>query len=137
MEFVLNTVWFLVAAAAMVLLLPRWDRAGRGSNLTRDLLLLSCLAALLFPVISMTDDLHAQQMAFEEASTNQKRLLKATDQCRAPWGDHYAPALPSILSSQNPLTSAVDVPVDEPQHVVSAAASCRASGRAPPSVSHP
>jgi hypothetical protein len=134
MEMALNAVWLLVAVAAMVWL-PRWRRAPRDGSRARDLLVVVCFAALLFPVISMTDDLQALQMASEEAPSNHKRLLRAADPRGACLGNHCAPALTLIFALQNPTRSAIDLLVSEPQPLVSSLSLCRASGRAPPFIS--
>jgi peptidoglycan/LPS O-acetylase OafA/YrhL len=55
-ELILNLVWAAIAIMAIVLA-PRRDR--------RTLAALACVIALLFPIISVSDDLHADATLFE------------------------------------------------------------------------
>ncbi len=77
MELLLNLLWLMLALPA--LLIWRHDRSsGRnlsGSYRSRSFLLLGCLLALLFPVVSATDDLHALRPEIEEAIST-KRIVK-------------------------------------------------------------
>lgn len=63
MELFLNLAWLLVAGALVYL----WvDGGGRGnSNWRSQLIVIALLIAILFPVISMSDDLLAVQNTFE------------------------------------------------------------------------
>ncbi len=65
MELLLNLLW--CALALVALLAPR-AKHGQG----RALLPLACAALLIFPAISISDDLHVTSAPFEEA--NKKRL---------------------------------------------------------------
>ncbi len=57
MELILNLVWAGVAAALLLL----WRRFGRTDQQRTAIVLvaLACVICLLFPIISMTDDLNA------------------------------------------------------------------------------
>jgi hypothetical protein len=74
MELALNLVWAVIAFASYALLLHRL--AGRNGNHARGpsspqcVIALTCMLAILFPVISLTDDLHGMQATAEEASTS-------------------------------------------------------------------
>jgi hypothetical protein len=66
-ESLLNILWLLfVAAGACVCVRQRTDGSG-----WRAVVVFACVAVLLFPAISMTDDLHQSFMMVEDSS---KRL---------------------------------------------------------------
>ena len=73
MELLLNIFWLALTASAVLLSVR--DQAGRRERdrlpYVRALLALTCLAVLLFPVVSASDDLHPTQEIFEDSS---KRL---------------------------------------------------------------
>ncbi len=79
MELALNAFWLLVALASFLLWWRRKPHAARGRrqlcDSLRRLATLACALALLFPVISVTDDLHGEQPLAEDSSTSQ-RVLK-------------------------------------------------------------
>ena len=62
MELALNVLWALVVCGTFAVLLPR-SRGGRVAIIG-----LACVAALLFPVISVSDDLNAAFNAWEVAA---------------------------------------------------------------------
>jgi hypothetical protein len=82
MELALNLVWAVIATASYSLLF-RWlairgARNVRGPSATQCVIALTCVLAILFPVISLTDDLHEMQATAEEASAsgaNTKRCV--------------------------------------------------------------
>ena len=57
MELLLNLVW-LLAAAGVVLATTGSSRGSRRHPLRFEIIALACVALLLFPVISASDDLH-------------------------------------------------------------------------------
>ena len=67
MELVLNLAWLLVAFVSAIGLL----RYARNETNPRNLWIVAtamlCVVVLLFPVISMTDDLHAEVFTAEES----------------------------------------------------------------------
>lgn len=72
MELLLNLVWLGIAIASYVILGWRLARRGRKATSPRrvqSIMALSCVLAILFPVISLTDDLHEMQATLEEASS--------------------------------------------------------------------
>jgi len=72
MEIVLNLVWFALATGLIV----GFSMSDRGSRFqSREWLTLVCLALLLFPVISMSDDMAAMITASERAPQGQDLLL--------------------------------------------------------------
>jgi hypothetical protein len=74
MELVLNLAWFIIATASYALLFRRLARhsgelAG-GPSRCQCVVALGCVLAILFPVISLTDDLHDMQATLEESSSS-------------------------------------------------------------------
>ncbi len=78
MELVLNAFWLLLALAS----LGFWQRqrshsksgSRRRSESLRGLIALGCALAVLFPVISLTDDLHGEQAVMEDSSSSRKHF---------------------------------------------------------------
>ena len=76
MEVLLNVTWLMVAVGAFFY----WQAQVEGAARRREhksryrLLALTVALLLLFPVISLTDDLHAEQAAMEDSS---RSLMKA------------------------------------------------------------
>src|ERR1700680_3569165 len=72
MELTLNLVWSITAVVSYVFLICRPAKCGagdaRGSSRARCIVALTCFLAILFPVISLTDDLDEMQATTEEAS---------------------------------------------------------------------
>jgi hypothetical protein len=71
MESILNLLWLLLMLPAYWVWRHRKPvpQAARPHYSWRDLLLLSCILMLLFPVVSATDDLHAMRRDMEESSS--------------------------------------------------------------------
>jgi hypothetical protein len=61
-ELTLNLIWAAVAIAAFAFVLPRTRQRWAAS------IALSCILVLLFPIISVSDDLSAQWEAIDEAT---------------------------------------------------------------------
>jgi hypothetical protein len=83
MEILLNSLWLLVAMGAFLF----WQAEGEEGTVRRRehnrrfrLLALACALILLFPVISLTDDLHAEQAAMEDSS---RAVMKARNLAQA------------------------------------------------------
>jgi len=70
MELTLNLVWVGVAIAGIVLQWITLSRASRSSDRSastrQKIVAMACALVILFFVISMTDDLHDQQVMIEE-----------------------------------------------------------------------
>lgn len=74
METLLNLLWLVIACATVCLWRGVWRR-----NITpsmREWLAFATLLFLLFPVISLTDDLH-EELAVAECATGTKHFLSA------------------------------------------------------------
>lgn len=71
MELALNLVWAILAVASYAVLfrhlITRTEDARRPSR-RQCVIALTCVLAILFPVISLTDDLHEIQATAEDAS---------------------------------------------------------------------
>ncbi len=78
MELTLNVLWLLLAVASFALV-----RRGGGSRKPvgwhswRRTLSLTCALVIFFPVISLTDDLHAAQVVMEDSNPS-KRVAKSS-----------------------------------------------------------
>jgi hypothetical protein len=74
MELALNVAWFILAAASYLFLDLRHLNSdahdARGPSRVQRLIALTCALAILFPVISLTDDLHEMQATMEEPSAS-------------------------------------------------------------------
>ncbi len=73
MELVLNLVWVCVAIAGVLVLAVTLLRDDRplppSASCGRKIIAMSCTLVILFFVISMTDDLHDQEVLIEERKT--------------------------------------------------------------------
>jgi hypothetical protein len=76
MEVLLNTIWLLLAIAAFLFWQIDSEKTALQHEHTRRYRMLSLVVVLvlLFPVISLTDDLHSEQAAMEESS---RAIMKA------------------------------------------------------------
>jgi hypothetical protein len=110
MELFLNVFWLLLALLSVGLWWTQWSRAGsgrgeRGASLP-SAISLSCALLVLFPVISLTDDLHAVP-ALAEETRSPRRLLQNfkgsqadpdPDKQVAPFANTVLPNLFSVAS---------------------------------------
>ena len=71
MELFLNILWVLITLAGAVIWRTLWTGQARLRRHTawREWTAFVCAMVLLFFVVSLTDDLHAELMLFEECST--------------------------------------------------------------------
>jgi len=67
MELLLNLAWLLVTVVCSIGLLRRARKDPEAANLWVLVTAVVCIMILLFPVISMTDDLHAELFTAEES----------------------------------------------------------------------
>jgi hypothetical protein len=85
MELVLNILWLLLALPAFFVWHRQsgpWRVVGKRCH-SRFFVLLGCLLALLFPVVSASDDLHPQSAEIEESGPF-KRTVKQSPGIRVP-----------------------------------------------------
>jgi hypothetical protein len=138
MELTLNLVWLCVAVVGLRLLWGSLSRAdalsGRPPSHWRKIVAMSCTLVILFFVISMTDDLHDQEIFVEESKWS--RILSGMDSSSpaAP-----GPVVPFVfllffaLASAVPALPAVRRLVEPSENFFAAAIDCdRLCGRAPP-----
>jgi hypothetical protein len=80
MELTLNLVWVAVAIAAVLAqIVTLWSSGApaRPANYGRKAIAMCCALVILFFVISMTDDLHDQQVMIEERKVS--RMAAGTE----------------------------------------------------------
>src|ERR1700722_20302233 len=79
METFLNLVWLAVALAAIGLWRFRWAGSRRHSSYSgrMEAAAMVCFLALLFPVISLTDDFHPETAVVDAASGKRNAILIA------------------------------------------------------------
>jgi hypothetical protein len=77
METVLNLIWLAITVAGVWLWRFRWftSRGNQRGRIFPEAVAVVCLIALLFPVISLTDDLHPEIMMAECASAKRNFCL--------------------------------------------------------------
>ncbi len=70
METVLNLIWLVVALTGVWLWRFRWARSRQNSHrwVPTECIAMVCVLALLFPVISLSDDLHPEILAVDSSS---------------------------------------------------------------------
>lgn len=79
METILNLIWLAVTVAAIWLWRFRWSvsRQNPRHSTRMESVAMVCILALLFPVISLTDDLHPETVAVDAASGKRNACLIA------------------------------------------------------------
>ena len=79
METFLNLVWLAVTVAAIWLWRFRWtvSRRNQKHSTRMEAAAMVCFLALLFPVISLTDDLHPETVAVDASSGKRNACLIA------------------------------------------------------------
>ena len=87
MELLLNILWLMLALPATWLWLrdPAHSDNSGGLIRVRPLLLLVCVLALLFPVVSATDDLHAMRSEMEEPGPCKRMLRQGAGDKTSSW----------------------------------------------------
>jgi len=117
MEVLLNAIWLLVAMGTFVFWCPRrrrGTRSDREHDLSFVMLALAVALVLLFPVISLTDDLHAEQAAMEDSSRSVMKARHMVQAClRAGTSSLMAVVSHAPFSAATPyLFSGLVVPVE-------------------------
>lgn len=79
METILNLVWLAVTLAALWVWRFRWTVSRRTERRDKwhEAVAIVCVLALLFPVISLTDDLHPEVMPVDSISSKRNFCLIA------------------------------------------------------------
>lgn len=142
MELLLNSIWLLIATTLLLLWRVRWLPQLRARAADRrkwqSFIGLICVLALLFPAISLTDDLHPTEFALADTKS-----LYAAAQAHDPAGPSprsHAPlqGFSAIIRASrfHPVLFADDSPAICVQAFAPHEShGGRISGRAPPSVS--
>jgi hypothetical protein len=78
MELFLNLLWLSMALAALAMWRMQWARQRQEGRLApwRQWTAFACAAVLLFFAVSLTDDLHADLILFDEASSCRRHSLR-------------------------------------------------------------
>lgn len=77
MELALNLVWCAIVIASAIRF-ALWSRGQTGGRRAMVALATVCMLALLFPIISLTDDLHATATMAEDSSALRRIVSSAT-----------------------------------------------------------
>ena len=96
MELTLNLVWTIIAVASYALLfrhLSRRAEHARNPSRSQCVVALACVLAILFPIISLSDDLHEIQATAEEASSSVLVIKK----CAANHSPNHARTLHQVV----------------------------------------
>jgi hypothetical protein len=135
-EALLNLAWLVIAVAAVCVFRAVWRK--RKATTLLEWVALGTFLFLLFPVISLTDDLHPE-LQLAEASTSKRHLLLAS--ARGPAAPQHfsgvAGAHSAIFCSLRcpvPMLGSV-VLIDLNANVLPLALPRHTSGRSPPAAS--
>jgi hypothetical protein len=139
METILNLIWLVVTVAAIWLWRFRWSvsRQNPRHSTRMEVVAMVCVLALLFPVISLTDDLHPDNVPADTVSSKRNLCLLVAHNAQASNSKlslhaHSFPALGSHSPAAFEISFAGIVSTAAIPHPRSA--SSIASGRAPPSL---
>ena len=100
MELLLNVVWLMLVVPGIWL----WrrepvSRRSRRLYSVHSVLSLGCILMLLFPVMSLTDDLHAMRQEEESSSSPSKRTVRQAAGDKVPcWLSSFGSARPELIS---------------------------------------
>ena len=138
MELALNLIWVCVAIVGIGLLCNSLSTSEAGSGQPsanwRKIMAMSCALIILFFVISMTDDLHDQEIVVEDNKSS--RNVTATGASAPLTPSHQISAVflvNSVLAGFAHALPSVRRPVDGPNLIPAAETLChRLYGRAPP-----
>lgn len=81
MEVLLNAIWMVLAIGAFLFWQTERESARRDYIGRYRFLALACALILLFPVISLTDDLHAEQAAMEDSTRSVMKARNMVQGC--------------------------------------------------------
>jgi hypothetical protein len=99
MELLLNLIWLLLVVPAFLL----WKSSRQAEGLPRAslrLLALACVLALLFPVVSASDDIQAMRPEIEEAGGRDALSTPHHSRCAPVDSSSNGVALPSLPAAQ-------------------------------------
>ena len=130
LEWSLNALWLLLTLAAACAAYRHRTSRSNLPQLATALVALACAATVLFPTISVSDDLHSQQWAIEDNRIIAKKHEHPTEAVQSPEPLAMGTFLPKAAPPACPTTRIL--PADEvatPQRFVPSTAD-----RAPPSI---
>lgn len=132
MELLLNVIWMTLATGAFWVFLHSRLAARRRFSYHKSLIALACVALLLFPIVSASDDLHPAQALVEDAT---KRIQHAVSPQQLPGSHSTVPLVPMLLALSLVLTLALWRPYNSIEFKARARAGhfLLCAGRAPPS----
>ena len=138
METILNLIWLAITLVAIWLWRFRWAASRRNPrhSVRLEAVAMVCILALLFPVISLTDDLHPEVVPVDSISSKRNQCLRVAgnaqaDHSKLPSSGRSWVALVSHFPDEVTLVCSGFVlsrPVSQASLVCSAS-----SGRSPPS----
>lgn len=103
METILNLIWLAVTLAGVWVWRFRWfpSRGNQRERIFPEAVATLCLIALLFPVISLTDDLHPEIMIAECASAkrNLSLMIAGGRQAHDSAPTRHTPAQTALLAA--------------------------------------
>jgi hypothetical protein len=138
MEQFLNFVWLLIAVGSFSIAIPGAKRRRAAGEAAAGhpwmaFAAMLCAVALLFPIISVTDDLHFDPQAVEEWAGRRQQLISAHpthhDSLTAGWGPPALLSAAFALAFEPALLAVIDT-AGVPAHVELLAG--RANPRSPP-----
>jgi len=139
METFLNLVWLVITVAAIWLWRFRWSVSSHDLKHGRQMqaVAMVCLLALLFPVISLTDDLHPETVAVDASVGKRNACLVAASAAPVRAADlssaiHFAAGIVPSLFTKPGLTFVDSVSKLNSQNPSWLARN--SSGRSPPPV---
>ncbi len=104
MELLLNLIWLLVALAAFARCAAWAARESDRRHVVSVALATVCVVALLFPIISITDDLHESVAVVEESAALRRIAVAAAVQCAPVLATVVAPAASLLVPILSVLT---------------------------------
>jgi hypothetical protein len=139
METLLNLLWLVLALAALWIWRFRWlvSRPNPRARVFMEAVAIGCTLALLFPVISLTDDLHPEIVAVDASSGKRNACLMVAAATRTthvtPISSHHAAltVFRPVLGNVAQNIAGIFLP-PENLHQFFVCGSC--SGRSPPSL---
>jgi hypothetical protein len=138
METLLNLIWLVISVAGIWIWLRWWSprHVGNEARLKQGWMALIVLIFLLFPVISMTDDLHPGPAYMEDSSASKRRAPALRQAAAHRIHSHTQSAAVATLP-RNPdfalaLLDSVKLAVE--RSFASSASRLTASDRSPPAI---
>jgi len=102
MEVFLNSIWLVVAIGAFLFWQTERESQRRDHSGRFRFLALACALVLLFPVISLTDDLHAEQAAMEDSSRSVMKARNTLQGCMRAGGASF---VATVTHAPDPATA--------------------------------